>query len=214
MVDHRKSLTEGLEAALLKHPPSAKLEEWIVLQTSQLMVPAELKAIESVINGDKKLRLTCLLDRVSAVLENLTILTTNYDRLAEVACERAGYHVDTTALGEYGADFNPQLSQYKSCRGILQRGRSYQLQHCPRALILKPHGSLDWYRSKEGIIKSSIALQLPRAIITPGLNKYREGYMPPFDRHRELVNTKVRSASKLVVVGYGFNDETTFRSIC
>jgi hypothetical protein len=44
-------------------------------------------------------------------------------------------------------------------------------------------------------------------IITPGLNKYRAGYNAPFDKHRELANDHIKKATRLLVVGYGFNDD-------
>jgi hypothetical protein len=48
---------------------------------------------------------------------------------------------------------------------------------------------------------------LPRLITTPGLNKFRNGYESPFDRHRERANSSIDRASRFLVVGYGFNDD-------
>jgi hypothetical protein len=45
------------------------------------------------------------------------------------------------------------------------------------------------------------------SIITPGLNKYRAGYNAPFDKHRDLANDFIKQAARLLVVGYGFNDD-------
>ncbi len=44
-------------------------------------------------------------------------------------------------------------------------------------------------------------------IITPGLNKFRNGYESPFDRHREKANRSIDGASRFLVIGYGFNDD-------
>jgi hypothetical protein len=44
-------------------------------------------------------------------------------------------------------------------------------------------------------------------MITPGVNKYRAGYNSPFDKHRDLANDYIKQASRLLVVGYGFNDD-------
>jgi hypothetical protein len=46
-----------------------------------------------------------------------------------------------------------------------------------------------------------------RAIITPGLSKYRAGYNEPFNTHRNEANTQLASSSKLIILGYGFNDD-------
>jgi hypothetical protein len=48
---------------------------------------------------------------------------------------------------------------------------------------------------------------MERLIITPGLNKYRAGYKSPFDKHRDLANDCIKRAARLLVVGYGFNDD-------
>jgi hypothetical protein len=50
-------------------------------------------------------------------------------------------------------------------------------------------------------------LNLERLIITPGLNKYRAGYDIPFDKHRELANNHIDQSARLLVIGYGFNDD-------
>ena len=44
-------------------------------------------------------------------------------------------------------------------------------------------------------------------IITPGLNKYREGYNIPFDTHRNMSNEAIDGAQKFIIIGYGFNDD-------
>jgi len=44
-------------------------------------------------------------------------------------------------------------------------------------------------------------------VITPGLNKYKQGYNAPFDKHRDLANDHIKRCSRLCVVGYGFNDD-------
>lgn len=50
-------------------------------------------------------------------------------------------------------------------------------------------------------------LAMPRLIITPGLNKFRNGYESPFDRHRERANQAIDHASRFLIIGYGFNDD-------
>jgi hypothetical protein len=48
---------------------------------------------------------------------------------------------------------------------------------------------------------------VPRLVITPGLNKFRNGYESPFDRHRDRANGAIDNAGCFLVVGYGFNDD-------
>lgn len=56
----------------------------------------------------------------------------------------------------------------------------------------------------------SYAGDLPDAvslIITPGQNKFRNGYESPFDHHRSRANNAIDEASRYLVIGYGFNDD-------
>lgn len=44
-------------------------------------------------------------------------------------------------------------------------------------------------------------------IITPGINKYKEGYSVPFDIHRTRANSEIDSAQRYIIIGYGFGDD-------
>ncbi len=160
-----------------------------------------------VLRGQRTLRLTTFLANILKPTTGLPILTPNYDRLVEVACEMAGFHVDTTAVGHYAGAFDHARSCMGSCRGIKTRAKTTVLDYFPRAIVLKPHGSFDWYKVGNDARRCSLDLDAERLIITPGLNKYRAGYSAPFDKHRELANNYIKQATHLLVVGYGFNDD-------
>lgn len=198
---------EGLEAALLKHAPTDTLEAWIAQGASELLMPKEREIIGAVLRGERTLRLTTFLAKILKPTSGLPILTPNYDRLIEVACEMAGFHVDTTAVGQYAGVFDHTRSCMGSCRGITTRAKITVLDHFPRAIVLKPHGSFDWYKSGNDARRCSLDLDAERLIITPGLNKYRAGYDSPFDKHRDLANDYIKQAGRLLIVGYGFNDD-------
>ncbi|MCH6590636.1 MAG: SIR2 family protein [Proteobacteria bacterium] len=151
--------------------------------------------------------MTTFLAKILKPATGLPILTPNYDRLIEVACEMAGFHVDTTAIGHYAGAFDHTRSFMGSCRGITRRAKITVLDHFPRAIVLKPHGSFDWYKVGNDARRCSMDLDAERLIITPGLNKYRAGYSAPFDKHRELANDYIKQATRFLVVGYGFNDD-------
>ena len=119
----------------------------------------------------------------------------------------SGFHVDATVVGHYAGRFDHARSAMASCRGIVTRLKSTVLDHFPRAVVLKPHGSLDWYRSGSDARRCSLDLEGERLIITPGIHKYRAGYDFPFDKHRDLANDYIDRASRLLMVGYGFNDD-------
>jgi hypothetical protein len=197
----------GLEAALLQLPPSDDLELWIVRKTVEFISAYEQKVLNTVFVSNQQLMLQNFLQSIRIPSSGLPIITTNYDRLVEVSCELAGLHVDTTTIGNFFGRFDHKQSCMSSCKGIISRSRITMLDHFPRAIILKPHGSLDWYRIGNQARKSTLNLDCDRLIITPGLNKYRAGYYSPFDMHRELANTYIDRSSKILVIGYGFNDD-------
>lgn len=167
---------KGLESALLNNAPSETLQVWIAQKTAELLMPKEREVISEVLQGKRKLRLTTFLKKVLKPKPGLPILTPNYDRLIEVACEMAGFHVDTTAIGHYAGEFDHTRSCMASCCGIITRARTPPtLEHFPRAIVLKPHGSFDWYQFGNEARRCSLELDAERLIITPGLNKYRAG---------------------------------------
>lgn len=206
-IDAELAKKTGLEAALLKHPPSESLETWIVEQTCECLMPEERSVIADAISGNRVLRLHRLLEKIIKHPAGLPIITTNYDRLVEVACELAGLHVDTTAVGHYAGAFDHTRSLFGSCRGVKKRAKLSVLDHFPRAVVLKPHGSFDWYSSPSGPRRCSYDLDGSRMVITPGLNKYKQGYNAPFDKHRDLANDQINRCTNLLIVGYGFNDD-------
>ena len=89
---------DGLEAALLKHAPSPSLEAAIVQSTGEFIAAAEAGIISEVFNNARTLRLTKLIPHLLKPDTGIPIITTNYDRLAELACEEAGLGVDTMFL--------------------------------------------------------------------------------------------------------------------
>lgn len=83
-----------------------------------------------------------------------------------------------------------------------------RLQFRPRAVVCKPHGSLDWYHRDGKPVRFSGELKgHNRLIITPGTTKFRGGYESPFDRQREKANSAIDRATRFLVLGYGFNDD-------
>ena len=197
----------GLEAALLMNAPSPSLEMAIVQSTGEFIATAEANIIAEVFNKSRTLRLTKLIPHLLKPDTGIPIVTTNYDRLAELACEEAGLGVDTMFCGHCVARLQPQDSYWSFCRSVKLVGKSVRYKFATKANIFKPHGSLDWYHREGNPVRYSGALPLPRLIITPGLNKYRSGYDSPFDRHREKANDAIDKARRFLIIGYGFNDD-------
>lgn len=197
----------GLEAALLKHAPTPSLEAAIVQSTGGFIAAAEADIIAEVFNNTRKLRLTKLIPHLLTPDAGIPIVTTNYDRLVELACEEAGLGVDTMFAGHFAARLAPKDSFWSFCRHVKLVGKMPRYQFAPKANVYKPHGSLDWYHREGNPVRYAGMLPLPRLIITPGLNKFRSGYESPFDKHRERGNDAIDKARRFLVIGYGFNDD-------
>lgn len=197
----------GLEAALLKNPPTASLELAIAVKTAELIEQREREIITEVFEGTRVLRFTRLVGHLLKPDTGVAVVTTNYDRLLEIASEEAGLGVDTLFVGHFAGQLNEKESKLSFCREVTLKGKRVHYRYRPRVNIYKPHGSLDWYYRKNKPVRYSGSLSLPRLIITPGLNKFRNGYQSPFDRHRELANLSIDKASRFLVIGYGFNDD-------
>jgi len=197
----------GLESALLKHPPTPSLEAAIVAITASLIADRERDAIREVFDGKRVLRLTRLLPHILKPAGGLPIITPNYDRLVEVASEEAELGVDTMFLGRFAGRLDPVGSRHGFCKGVVVRARRPMLEYRPRVNVLKPHGSLDWFlRAGKPVAYGGELPGATRLIITPGQNKFRNGYDSPFDVHRERANAAIDHAARFLIIGYGFAD--------
>lgn len=198
----------GLEEALKNNPPPPSVERAVVYETGALVRAAELDVMTRALQGEQLLRLTRLLKHFPEEPQGTYLVTTNYDRLVEVAVEMTGHHVDTQFCGGIWARHAPRESRFAAVRGIRKGPRSTsKLEWARRFLVLKPHGSIDWYRGPNGVFRVAMDVGLTPEIITPGLNKYRAGYEVPFDHHRGRANEGIDSARALLFIGYGFNDD-------
>ncbi len=200
--------TEGLESALIKIPPTPNVESAIVSTVSNIISVHERSIICNIFLGSHILRLTRLLKYIVKPEKYLPIITTNYDRLVEIAVEEAGLGVNTMFVGHFSGKLDKNESLYRFCRSAKLIGRKVRLTTQLHALVCKPHGSLDWY-SRNGIPVSYTGdlLNCERLIITPGQNKYRNGYNSPFDIHLSQANSDIDKASRFLIIGYGFNDD-------
>lgn len=199
--------TKGLEAAFLEHQLSQEMELCIMEITASFLIGYENKIIEEVVSGRNKLRFSRLIPHLLKPNTGVPIITPNYDRLVEIACEEAGLGVNTMFCGGYIGDLNETESRFSHCREAKIVAKTVQLKFRQHACIYKPHGSFDWYHKEGNPVRYFGSLSLPRLIITPGVNKFRNGYESPFDRHREKANQSIDRASRFLIIGYGFNDD-------
>lgn len=198
----------GLEAALLAKPPTPALESAIASATAVLVSERERNVVTEVFGGTRILRLTKLIGHLLKPANGLPIVTTNYDRLVEIAVEEAGLGVDTMFVGHFAGTLNERESKLGFCRNVTYKKPNFTYHYRPRAMVFKPHGSLDWYvRAGKPVFYAGDLPSVARLIITPGHNKFRNGYESPFDQHRGRANDAIDRASRFLILGYGFNDD-------
>lgn len=200
---------DGVEEALHRNAPEAAVADFIRAECAKCMRGPEETIIQEVLAQKRVLRFTNLLPYLPSG-SRLPVVTTNYDRLLELAIEVAGYRVDTKALGTYHGSFSTTDGTYAFCSKIEvgkgQRRTIRKVEHRVVSLY-KPHGSLDWINFGGVPIRTGFNVApVDALIITPGQQKYRAGYDKPFDMQRTLANEAINKASKLLIIGYGFND--------
>jgi SIR2-like domain len=201
--------TDGLEGALLKHPPTDGIESAIIQVTSAFVRSKEQEAIASCVNGTRKLKIASLLPHISAATPKIAhIITTNYDRLIEFATESEGWGVDSMMVGRYWGKHDPDLSSKLMIRDVSRGNKStVRLIYRNHIKLFKPHGSLDWFMAGDTPMTSGMEFSCDPLIITPGMGKYKKGYDQPFDVHRDRANSAIDKASSILCIGYGFNDD-------
>lgn len=197
----------GLEQALHNTKPSATIEEYIRRTTARYIGDAETKVLRDLMLANKQLRFSKYINHFNVRNNGLVVITTNYDRLIEYACEVNGIRVDNLFVGKYFARFEPEHSKYMFCKNLVRRAGKTVAEYAPRVTVLKPHGCLSWH------MVDGVPYSIPQAffenslIITPGINKYKEGYNVPFDTHRARANTAIDGAQRYIIIGYGFGDD-------
>ena len=168
---------------------------------------AEAAVLYDIVRNNKELRFSKYLNHFNIRNCGLDVITTNYDRLIEYACEVNGIRVDNLFVGKFLARFEPEQSKYTFCKNLAKRGGKTVAEFSPRVTVLKPHGCLSWH------MIDGVPYSIPQTclddtlIITPGINKYKEGYNTPFDMHRAKANAAIDSAQRYIIIGYGFGDD-------
>lgn len=186
-----------LETALHNVPLSIELTERVVAQTWALLTPEDMKVFHDSISNPSLFPLGSLLKHMFlSTAKELNIITPNYDRLAEYACEQEGIH------------------HYNGfSHGFIGRTVKKDYLTCSRQVnIWKVHGSLDWFSNDSGVITSlrninSIPLKWTPLIVTPGIEKYRSTHREPYKTVIHESDNIMDRASSYLCVGFGFNDE-------
>ncbi len=192
-----------LEAALHDVHLSAELMGIVVDETWKCCFPHDQRVLQAVVRNACELPLARLLGYLFRSTHlRISIVTTNYDRVAEYAADSAGFGW-TTGFGH-------------GYIGHRHMGRklSIQMDGAPLRMldIWKVHGSLDWFGAADGTMYSLPAFSAPPGgfaplMVTPGGDKYRRAYDEPFRASITGADQAIRAGNSFLCIGYGFNDE-------
>lgn len=140
----------------------------------------------------------------------ITVVTTNYDRLAEYGADQAGYYWRTGFSTGY----------FRRWVGLGTASRLYRTDRIEERTvdILKVHGSIDWFTDDPGNLsalplaaRTSDNVEIPPGmrpvIVPPAATKYRQTFREPYRSTLAEADLAFVQASSFLCIGYGFNDE-------
>ncbi len=193
---------KDLESALQAIKLSDRLSDHVIEHTWHVVGTADAQVFQKVIGNENYLDLTRLYRHLfNSTNRTLSVVTPNYDRLAEYAADAAGIcHYTGFSYG------------YLRRRQSGARLSFLQDRRPARTIdIWKVHGCLDWFTDPEGqVVAVTSARSIPPgrrpAIVTPGIEKYERTHLEPFRSIIAGADDALGRASAYLCIGFGFND--------
>jgi len=192
---------KDLESALQTIQPSDELSDGIAAQTWSLINEKDTKAFEEILGNTELLPLTELYRHLfNSTKRTISVVTTNYDRLAEYAadctdcCHCTGFSYGYLRQRKFGLSF------------IQDRQKARTVN------IWKVHGCLDWFIGEDNHRATAVvsARAIPNgwrpAIVTPGIAKYKRTHLEPFRSIIAGADNALENATAYLCIGFGFND--------
>lgn len=194
--------TQDLEATLQEVNVPPLLLEKIIAATRAMVHEDDYSLFGRLVDGTSTLPLAALFTHLfRSTHPSITVITTNYDRMAEYAANHARQGFEVGFSDGYVRHFQGGSTAVRSNRNT------------PRTVeVWKVHGSVDWFTDHNGI---TIALpyahdypsSLKPLLVTPGVNKYARTHQEPFRTILQKADAGLSTARAFLCVGYGFNDE-------
>jgi len=194
---------KDLEGALHELHVRPKVLNEIIFKTWELINKHDLEAYDQFVSNKIEFPLAELIKYlIYPTDKKLSIITTNYDRLAEYAASIAGAFICNGFAQNYLGHFTNQIHQ-SNIKAI--KGFNGQVN------IWKVHGSLDWFKTQQDQdiqlpLRHTIPADMKPSIVTPGLSKYFETQLEPFRTILTQADSEIESANGFLCIGYGFND--------
>lgn len=186
---------QDLESALSNKTLKEEIIDDIKKETWKLISDKDLKLFEDVIFTKKELSIGRLIKKFYQTSSKcVNVLTTNYDRVIEYACDSLGLPIYNGYSGLYTKYFNHNFQKRNAVN------------------IVKVHGSLDTFRDVHGEtigipLLKELRTGLTPEIITPGLSKYQYVLKGNIREMLHEADQLIDEANSFLCIGYGFNDE-------
>lgn len=152
--------------------------------------------------------LEALKRRAHGTFSTVTILTTNYDVLFELAAGEVGVRVETGFDGPLIRYFDPTV--FDLARGTIDKTR-FTHRNELHVNIIKLHGSVSWVRNGGRVFESGLGLQRAapeRALVLPRRRKVMDTLSEPFDQLFTRASRTLGSNCQYVVAcGFSFGDK-------
>ena len=152
--------------------------------------------------------LEALKRRAHGTSSTVTILTTNYDVLFELAAGEVGVRIETGFDGPLRRQFDPAV--FDLARGTVEKSRFAQRSELHVNLI-KLHGSVAWLKHQGRIFESGFdlgSITPERALVLPRRRKVMDTLSEPFDQLFTRASRLLGSSCQYVVAsGFSFGDK-------
>lgn len=196
--------SQGLETALDSSNLSKEIQNTIREIVWKSVNDSDLAWLDALKRKDIEFAIADLINKVIQPAQNTaTVITTNYDRMAEYAADIIG----ATAITGFEGSL---IRKFEIADG---RTRVKRIRARERFVsIWKVHGSLDWFLDdKENVLSYPLSYSCPPAhtplIIPPGKDKYSATHNEPYRSIIGKADEAFLSAPSYLCIGYGFNDE-------
>lgn len=152
--------------------------------------------------------LEALKRRAHGTSSTITILTTNYDVLFELAAGEVGVRIETGFDGPLRRQFDPAV--FDLVRGTIDKTRFTHRSEL-HVNIIKLHGSVSWLKDGGRVIESGLDLRSStseRALVLPRRRKVMDTLSEPFDQLFTRASRTLGSNCQFVVAcGFSFRDK-------
>jgi hypothetical protein len=193
---------KDLETTLLNIQLQDAVFNEIVCKTWSLINQKDIEFYEKLLQDNTIMPLSELITYLlNTAQRKLTIVTTNYDRLAEYAASIANAFICNGFAQTYYGNFSTNIhkNDFSKTNGFAGQVNLWKL-----------HGSLDWFsRNKFDYnfpMSKTIPLNYMPSIVTPGSTKYSMTHFEPYRTIFAEADTEILNARSILCIGYGFND--------